>query len=174
MNRIPRSAGIFTACLLMILLSPSLFAQSGRQDIPGTVDFSVTLKTVSDAVKNGTPLPAGRLFILDGRVSDILVTKTEDGTFKSARITLLSGEWVGASPDDPVRMEDVKSYSCYVTFTGGQYADLFNARPSADTPPEVVIPSSQLIIVVRAGSIITTPDGGKMMSFEGVFFRIVG
>jgi hypothetical protein len=174
MNGIAHGVRICAVCFLMTFLASFLYAQAGsRAEVPGIVDFSVTLKTVAQAVAGQATLPSGRLFVLDGRISEIVITKADQGGTAKVKIRLLSGEWVGTSPTDAVRLEDVKSYSCYVTFTGQQYPELFNARPPLNVPPGIFVPSSRVIVVVRPIEIATAPDGQKLMSFEGVFIRLV-
>ena len=94
------------ACLL---LAASLAPAATRSDFDAVVDFSVSLATVAAAANGEGALPAGKLFVLDGTVSELVVLDREEGSFR-ARIELLTGEWVGT--------EDVKSYACLIEFLG--------------------------------------------------------
>jgi hypothetical protein len=173
MKGILRVVRVSSLGLLLILLPACAWAQAAsRSDVPGIVDFSVTLKTVARAVAGEAVLPAGRLFILGGTVSEIVVPKAAEGEPYRARIRLLSGEWVGADPEDALRREDVKSYACYIAFNGPQFSSLFLVRPPANPPADVVIPNSRVMTVVRPLGVTTDPDGYKLMAFEGLFIRV--
>ena len=94
--------------LLLAAAVPAAFGLS-RADFDRVVDFSVTLKDLSAVADGREPLPSGKLVILNGTVSDVNVISKDEGSFR-VRIELITGEWIGT--------EDVKSYTCYVDFTG--------------------------------------------------------
>jgi hypothetical protein len=128
------------------------------------VDFSITLKDLAAAAAGEKPLPQGRLFLLDGTVTGITFLDKEEASFR-VRTELMSGEWVG--------LEDVKSYTCVVTFSGPGWFRLFPARPPRNPPPGLVVPNSRVIIVARPLEIATEPGGRKVVSLEGLALRVL-
>jgi hypothetical protein len=140
--------------LLLLILAPSASA-IGRADFDAVVDFSVTLKTIAAAAEGNARLPANKLFLLDGTVSDITVLDKEPGSYK-VRIRLLSGEWIG--------LEDVKGYSCFVTVSGAEYAGMFTSK---------VQTNSRIIVLARAVGVTTTALGEKLMSLDGLALRVL-
>ncbi len=140
--------------LLLLIVAPSSQAID-RAGFDAVVDFSVTLKTVAAAAEGNTRLPANKLFLLDGTVSDITVLGKEPESFK-VRIRLLSGEWIG--------LEDVKGYSCFVTFTGAEYSGMF---------PSKVPANSRIIVLARVVGVTTTTLGEKLMSLDGLAVRVL-
>ncbi len=79
------------------------------------------------------------------------------------RIQIIAGEWIG--------LEDVKSYTCYVDFSGSQYASVFPARPPAVAKPGVVTLNSRVLVVGRPVSLVTSPDGSPTVLVEGIHVR---
>jgi hypothetical protein len=143
------------AAFVVVCAAVPLASAVGRADFDAVVDFSVTMKTVAAAAESGARLPAGRLFILDGTVSEITVLTKDPADFK-VRIRLLSGEWIG--------LEDVKSYSCYVTFSGAEYSGMFPAK---------IPTNSRIIVLVRVIEATASPLGEKLMSMEGLALRVL-
>jgi hypothetical protein len=154
MESIARGARVCAALLLLIL--PAAFASAiGRADFDAVVDFSVTMKTVAAAAEGSVRLPPTKLFLLDGAVSDVTVLDKVQATFK-VRIRLLSGEWIG--------LEDVKGYSCYVSFSGPEYSAMFPAKVSAN---------SRILVLARAVAVTESPNGEKLMSLDGLALRVL-
>jgi hypothetical protein len=162
MSRIAKGA-LAGAALLLAFLAPFTSAIS-RSDFDRVVDFTITLKTVAAAAAGEAPLPSNRLFILDGTVSDISFVDKEKASFR-VRILLMSGEWIG--------LEDVKSYACYVTFSGPEFFALFPARPPRDAPPGIVVLNSHLLVVARPVEVTSSPQGEKLMMLEGFSVRVL-
>jgi hypothetical protein len=154
MERNARTARMCAALLLLLMLAPSASA-IGRVDFDAVVDFSVTLKTITAAAEGNARLPSNKLFLLDGTVSDVTVLDKEESTYK-VRIRLLSGEWIG--------LEEVKGYSCYVTFSGPAFAGLFPAQVPAN---------SRIIVLARSAGMTATPTGEKLMSLDGLALRVL-
>ena len=152
---------LHTLVVAMLLASPLASALS-KSDFDQTVDFSVTLKNIANAASGGERLPS-KAFIFDATVSEITVLDPEQATFK-VRVQLISGEWVG--------LEDVKSYSCYVTFSGPQYFSLFPAKPPRDAT-DIVTLNAHLLVAARAGDVTTSPTGEKLMNLDGFGLRVI-
>jgi hypothetical protein len=159
MSRILRAA-----CFLLSILAPFASAIS-RTDFEKVVDFSVTLKTVAAAAAGEAALPANRLFILNGTVSEITFLNKEKASFQ-VRIRLISGEWVG--------LEEVKMYTCLVTFSGPRFFPDFPARPPKDPGPDTVLADTRILVVARAlGPVALASGEGKVMAMEGLFLRVL-
>ena len=158
-----RSVRVVLACVLLAsaaALAPAL----SRVDFDSVVDFSLTLKNLADAAEGKAPFPSGKLLVLDGTVSDVNVISKDEATFK-VRIELITGEWIG--------MEDVKSYSCYVDFTGSDFFKVFPARPPRSATRDVVQLNSRVVIVGRPLDITTTHQGEKRVLVEGLYVRTI-
>jgi hypothetical protein len=157
---------IFPPLLVSLFLAAAGQAVYGfsRADFDRVVDFSVTLKDLA-AVADGTEnLPAGRFVVLDGTVSDVDVIDKQEASFR-VRIELISGEWIGT--------EDVKSYSCYVDFSGPAFFKVFPARPPANPVAGTVVINSRVIVVGRPVDVTRTPLGEKRVLVQGIFVRAV-
>jgi len=156
---------ILPALLAFAALSGALPAAAiSRADFDRVVDFSVTLKDLAAAADGTGRLPTGRLCVLSGTVSDVDISSKEEATFR-VRIELITGEWIGT--------EDVRSYSCYVDFSGPEFFKIFPARPPRSPVPGTVVINSRVIVVGRALDITRTPQGEKRVRVEGMFVRPV-
>ena len=102
--------------------------------------------------------------MLTGTVSDVNIINKDQATFK-VRIELLSGEWFGE--------EDVKSYACYVEFSGPNTSRCSPRRPPRDATPGVISLSTRVLIVGRAVSVTTTPLGAKHVLVDGAYIRTI-
>ncbi len=151
----------FAACLL---LAAALSPATPRSDFDAVVDFSVSLKTVAAAAVGQAVLPAGKLFVLDGTVSELAVLDKEPSRFR-ARIELLAGEWLGT--------EDVRSYACYVEFSGPAFSRSFPSRPPQDPSSDMAFLNSRLLVVARVAGVTTSPQGEKRMVMEGLYLRTI-
>jgi len=157
---------IVPALLVSVLLASAAQAATGltRADFQRIVDFSVTLKDLS-AVADGTePLSTGKIVVLNGTVSDVSILGKDQPSFK-VRIELITGEWVGT--------EDVKSYTCYVDFSGPEFFKVFPARAPRTLGPDMVVINSRVIVVGRPMEVTKTPLGEKRVLVEGMFVRPV-
>jgi len=156
-----RARTVLAACLL----AAAAYAPAAtRGDFDAVVDFSVSLKSLAAAAAGEAVLPPGRLFILEGIVSELTVLDKEAGSFR-ARIELISGEWIGT--------EEVKSYTCLVDFSGPAYAAFFPARPPRDPGPGVVVLNARLLVVARPVGSVAGPQGGRRILLEGVHYRVL-
>jgi hypothetical protein len=148
------------ACTLLLLAAAVVPALS-KDDFNKVVDFSVTLKSLFTGAEGGT-LPGGRFLILTGTVSDVNILDKNEATFK-VRIEVITGEWI--------RTEDVKSYTCYVEFSGPEYFAVFPARAPREATSGVVLLNSRILVVGRPVSIVATPLGAKQALVEGIAIR---
>jgi len=151
------------ACILLVVGAAVLPALS-RADLERVIDFSVTLKSLSTAADNGLPVPAGRNVLLSGTVSDVNILNKDPAAFK-VRIELITGEWIG--------LEDVKSYYCYVEFTGPEYVKVFPARPPREVNRDLVTLNSRVLVVGRVMKVGTTPLGAKRVLVDGAYVRTI-
>lgn len=154
---------ILPACLLCLAIGPFAFGLS-RADFERVVDFSVTLKDLAAVAEGRQSLSSAKIVVLSGTVSDVDVVSKEGASFR-VRVELIAGEWIGT--------EEVKSYSCYVDFSGPQYAAIFPARQTRTPAPGTVMVNSRVIVVGRPLSVTMTPLGEKRVLVEGMLIRPV-
>ena len=157
--------------ILPVLLTSFALAAAGqtaaalsRADFERIVDFSVTLKDLAAASDGTARLPDGRFVVLNGTVSDVNVIDKEQASFR-VRIELITGEWIGT--------EDVKSYSCYVDFSGPEFFKVFPVRPPRTPGEGTVVIDSRVIVVGRPVEVTKTPLGEKRVLVQGIFVRTV-
>ena len=157
--------------ILPVLLTSIALAAAGqtaaalsRVDFERIVDFSVTLKDLAAASDGTARLPDGRFVVLNGTVSDVNVIDKEQASFR-VRIELITGEWIGT--------EDVKSYSCYVDFSGPEFFKVFPVRPPRTPEEGTVVIDSRVIVVGRPVEVTKTPLGEKRVLVQGIFVRTV-
>ena len=151
------------ACLLLLAGAAVLPALS-RADLERVIDFSVTLKSLATAAERGSALPEGRTVLLSGTVSDVNILSKDEAGFK-VRIELITGEWIG--------LDDVKAYSCYVEFTGGEYFKLFPARPPREANRQLISLNSRVLVLGRVVGITTTPLGARHVLVDGAYIRSI-
>ncbi len=151
------------ACVILLLGAVTLPALS-RRDFDRVVDFSVTLKTLAAAAEGRTPLPAGRMLLLSGTVSDVTILNKDPQSFK-VRIELIAGEWIG--------LEDVKAYACYVEFSGPEFFKVFPARAPRTAIADVITLNSRVVVVCSPLDIVDTPQGEKHVRAAGAYIRAI-
>jgi hypothetical protein len=149
------------ACILLLAGAAILPALS-RADLERVIDFSVTLKTLAAAAEQGAPLPEGKTVLLSGTVSDVAIVNKDPAGFK-VRIELITGEWIG--------LDDVKAYTCYVEFTGAEYARLFPARPPKEPDRRLIMLNSRVVLLGRVVGMTTTPMGDRRVLVDGAYIR---
>jgi hypothetical protein len=151
------------ACILL-LVGPALLPALSRADLERVIDFSVTLKTLATAADSGAPIPAGRTVLLSGTVSDVNILNKDQAGFK-VRIELITGEWIG--------LEDVKSYSCYVEFTGSEYFKVFPVRAPRQANRDLVTLNSRVLVIGRVLDVGATPLGARRVVVDGAYIRSI-
>ena len=139
-------------------------AAISRADFDRVVDFSITLKDLAAAADGAGRLPTARLCVLNGTVSDVDIISKDEATFR-VRIELITGEWIGT--------EDVRSYSCYVEFSGPEFFKVFPVRPPRTLVPGTVVINSRVMVVGRPLDITKTPQGENRVRVEGMFVRTI-
>jgi len=157
-----RRSFAMVACLL--LLAGAYLPALSRADLERIIDFSVTLKSLATAAEQGSSLPEGKTVLLSGTVSDVNILSKDEAGFK-VRIELITGEWIG--------LDDVKAYTCYVEFTGGEYFQLFPARPPKEANRQLITLNSRVIVLGRVVGLTTTPLGAKRVLVDGAYIRSI-
>jgi len=152
------------ALAALLLLAAADLPALSRADLDRVIDFSVTLKSLATAADQGSALPEGRTVLLSGTVSDVAILSKDDSGFK-VRIELITGEWIG--------LDDVKAYTCYVEFTGSEYARLFPARPPREANRELVTLNSRVVVLGRVVGLTTSPQGARRVLVDGAYIRAI-
>ncbi len=157
--RTPRLAAC--ALLALGLLAPLASAQT-RAEFDRIVDFSVTLKTLSDAAAGRVVPGAGRLVLLEGTLSEIVVLDDRPGSW-TVRVELMAGEWIG--------VDEVRGYRCWVMFSGAAYADVFPGEAPDEPSASYIPPRARVLVLGRPLSPVVTPLGERVMTVEGFAVR---
>jgi hypothetical protein len=158
MRSIRRTAFALALCVLVSALAGA----QNRAAFDRIVDFSVTLKTVSDAAAGRAVLPADRLLLLEGTISEVVVIDDRPQSWR-ARVELMAGEWIG--------VDEVRGYRCWVTFTGPAYAEVFPAEDPEEPSPAYLPLHTRVLVLARAIGPVVTPLGEKVMTLEGLAIR---
>ncbi|HTZ51841.1 MAG TPA: hypothetical protein VMF68_09290 [Spirochaetia bacterium] len=152
------------ALVSVLLLAASSLPGLSRADLDRVIDFSVTLKSLATAAEQGSALPQGKTVLLSGTVSDVAILNKDEAGFK-VRIELISGEWIG--------LDDVKAYTCYVEFSGPEYARLFPARPPREPNRQLVTPNSRVLVLGRVVGVTADPQGARRVLVDGAYIRSI-
>ncbi len=153
----------FIAALLLLSVAAVLPAIDDR-DFDAVADFSVTVKTLSqlDEEAAGAYGLMDRFLLLDGTATNILVLDPNEETFL-AQVELVYGEWIG--------LEEVRSYSCWVMFSGPRFFPVFPRRVPRNPPPGVIQPNDQVLVVARALQLVELEGGEVVWVLEGIHAR---
>jgi hypothetical protein len=151
------------ACLFF-LAGPAFLPALSRADLARVIDLSVTLKSLSMAADSGAPIPAGKTVLLTGTVSDVNIINKEQAGFK-VRIELITGEWIG--------LDEVKSYYCYVEFSGAEYFKMFPARPPRTASRDLVTLNSRVLVLGRVVEVTAAPLGARRVLVDGAYIRTI-
>jgi hypothetical protein len=157
-----RAIGVL-AFILLFCSAPALFSIDPG-DFDAVSDFSVTVKTLSQ-LDEATASAYGlmdRFLLLDGTVTNILILDPSEENFL-AQVELVSGEWIG--------LEDVRSYSCWVLFSGPRFASKFPARVPRNRPPGIITANDHILIVAIALQTVEISEGEMAWVLEGIHAR---
>lgn len=157
-----RSLPALACALLLLGLAP--LSSLSRADFDRVVDFSLTLKNLAAVADGREPLPAGKVLLLSGTVSDVNILSKEEATFK-VRIELITGEWIG--------LDDVKSYACYIDFTGPEFFKVFPARQPRTPVAGTIGQNARVVVIGSAMEITRTPLGDKRVLVQGMHIRMI-
>jgi hypothetical protein len=124
----------------------------------------VTLKNLAAVAEGREQLPAGKILLLSGTVSDVNILSKDEATFK-VRIELITGEWIG--------LDDVKSYACYIDFSGPEFFKVFPARQARTAAPGTISLNSRVVVIGSAVDVTGTPLGEKRVLVQGMHIRMI-
>ena len=153
----------FGAVLVLMILAPTAFAIDAG-DFDAVADFSVTVKTLS-RLDEATAAAYGlmnRFLLLDGTVTNILVLDASEENYL-VQVELVSGEWIG--------LDEVRSYSCWVLFSGPRFASVFPARVPRNPPPGVIATNQTVLIVAIPLQTVEITEGESAWVLEGIYAR---
>ena len=151
------------AVLVLLFWAPAAFSID-TSDFDAVADFSVTIKTLSqldEAVAAAYGL-MDRFLLLDGTVTNILVKDSNEESYL-VQIELVSGEWIG--------LDEVRSYSCRVLFSGPRFAKVFPPRVPRNPPPELIKENDTILIVALPLQTVETGEGKTAWVLEGIYAR---
>jgi hypothetical protein len=151
------------AVLVLMIWTPVAFAIDAG-DFDEVVDFSVTVKTLSQ-LDEATATAYGlmdRFLLLNGTVTNILVLDANEESYL-VQVELVSGEWIG--------LDEVRSYSCWVLFSGPHFAGVFPARAPRNPPPGVIGANQTVLIVAVPLQTVEIAEGETAWVLEGIYAR---
>jgi hypothetical protein len=151
------------AVLVLMIWTPIAFAIDAG-DFDEVVDFSVTVKTLSQ-LDEATATAYGlmdRFLLLNGTVTNILVLDANEESYL-VQVELVSGEWIG--------LDEVRSYSCWVLFSGSRFAGVFPARVPRNPPPGVIEANQTVLIVAVPLQTVEIAEGETAWVLEGIYAR---
>ena len=150
--------------LILLLGGAGESSALGRESFDRIVDFSVTIKTLSQMppAQEADFLKSGKLFLLNGTVTGILFVNPDEEGF-SVRVELVSGEWLG--------LEEVKSYRCTVSFKGKEYFGFFPRRLPQNPTADMIAVNDRILVVARALQRASGEKGEPAWLLEGFHIR---
>ena len=133
-------------------------------DFDAVADFSVTIKTLSRLDESSASAYGlmNRFLLLDGTVTNILVLDNNEESYL-VQVELVSGEWIG--------LDEVRSYSCWVLFSGPRFANVFPARVPRNPPPGVISSNDAILIVAKPLQTVEIAEGETAWVLEGIYAR---
>jgi hypothetical protein len=151
------------AALVLMIWAPAAFAVDAG-DFDAVADFSVTIKTLSrlDQASASAYGLMDRFLLLDGTVTNILVLDNNEESYL-VQVELVSGEWIG--------LDEVRSYSCWVLFSGPRFASVFPARVPRNPPPGVITANETILIVAKPLQTVEIAAGETAWVLEGIYAR---
>jgi hypothetical protein len=151
------------ALLVLMIWVPAAFSIDAG-DFDAVADFSVTVKTLS-GLDEATAAAYGlldRFLLLDGTVTNILVLDANEESYL-VQVELVSGEWIG--------LDEVRSYSCWVLFSGPRFAGVFPARLPRNPAPGVIASNDTILIVAKPLQTVEIAEGEIAWVLEGIYAR---
>ena len=155
----------FSVILFLLFCGLSVLGAQSREDFSAVVDFGVDLETLANLAGEGNGFFAGDtpLVILTGSVASRIVLRPGPEDYLS-ELELVDGRWLG--------LEAVKTYRCFVQFSGPEYVTFIPARRSRRPPPEE-IPLNATILVVGKPAGLRDSGAGKEAIIQGYFVRVL-
>jgi hypothetical protein len=150
--------------LLFLVISAVAAFSIDAGDFDAVAEFSVTIKTLSQ-LDEATAKAYGlmdRFLLLDGTVTNVLVLDSDKENYL-VQVELVSGEWIG--------LDEVRSYSCWVLFSGPRFATVFPARVPRTPPPGVIQTNDQILIVAAVLQTVEVAEGESAWVLEGIYAR---
>ena len=157
-----RSIGV---ALVLVLCAPFVFSIDAGQ-FDAVADFSVTIKTLSqldEAAARAYGL-MDRFILLDGTVTNILVLDGNEENYL-VQVELVSGEWIG--------LDEVRSYSCWIRFSGPRFADVFPARVPRNPGPGVIGANDYILVAAVPLQTVQISEGQTAWILEGIHARLL-
>jgi len=153
-----------TAVAVMLLLAAG--AAGARENL---ADQDIG-NAVDDQLINDPAVPAWNIDVstkegivtLTGTVTNILVLDANEESYL-VQIELVSGEWIG--------LDEVRSYSCRVVFSGPRFAKVFPARVPRNPPPEAIKANDTILIVASLLQTVEIGEGETAWVLEGIYAR---
>lgn len=151
------------ALALVILVFAALpGAAQTIEELEQVLDYTVTIKSLSEGVEQGIYELDAKFVVLDGTYSEFFDADPETGT---VIVEVATGEWQG--------LETVESYHCLIRFIGPEYVELFPARVTRDTREDAIIKGARMLIVAYPLGVVELGDGRLIWLLDGIYYRIL-
>ena len=148
---------------VLFMSMPAIIIGQSLADFNGTVDFTTTLKELSEAAANGDPyaLPS-RFVIINGAVASRFVINADADQYLG-EIVLVGGEWIG--------VEKVVRYECILQLVGVEFAAAIPARRSRRPNPAEIQLNSRILVVAKAMGLRELEDGTYIAVLQALSIR---
>jgi hypothetical protein len=154
----------FVPTTLFLLLTASLVGAITQEEFDQTVDFTISISEIVQAVEEGTvnELLGERVVLLDGNVGSINIVDPNEQSFQ-AEIELVTGEWQG--------LTEVRAYRLIVLASGPRFAPRLPSRPPRNPGPEIIELNQHVLVAARFLGVGVDPEGNRLPVFEPYYIR---
>ena len=155
----------FFVVLLLLLSGLSFLSAQSKEDFAAIVDFGIDLETLSNLAGTEGGFFEGnpQMVILTGSVASRIVLRPGPDDYLG-ELELVDGRWLG--------LEAVKTFRCFVQFSGPEYATYIPARRSRRPPPEEIPLNASILVIGKPWEIRNTNNGPEAV-IQGFFVRIL-
>ncbi len=149
--------------LLAVLLASPLSAAT-PEEFDSVVDFSTTLKDLSQQVQSdgGASVDPNRYLILEGTVASIMIADPNPDSYVAV-VELVRGEWIG--------LEQINLFRVYVIMEGPTFAERLPLRMPRDPGPEIITTNSKLMVIGQFQGVDEGAGGEAVPVVRAAFVR---
>ena len=148
----------------LILLFPALLLchqnlpAYSKSDFDQIVEFSTSLINLEQS----DFLESGKLLLLNGTISNLQFLDKEKDSFE-IMVEMVAGEWIG--------LDEVKSYHCFVLFTGEEFFTLFPSRKPKNPSSEMIFVNDRILLLAKASAATEEMREQGIWLLEGLHIR---
>ena len=105
---------LYVYVLIMLVAMP--LGAIPQSTLDSVIDFSLTLKTIEQTLRNDTVLNSNRSVVIDANIAEIRILDPNEATFQ-AELILVKGYWIDTT--------SLTSYRAVARLSGSRYYSLF-------------------------------------------------